>query len=152
MMFCSSAANLSWHIGSKYFKTWHSNLFVCLFQGWDGYWGLPWFPSLPDERVCICRKSPKLWGANDALRSVRPVKMMFCSSAANLSWHNGSKYLLKSHFKYNRKVVSSNTPCLEAHDGFFKLFMKGRDFHSYVGKYCDFLTKSWLLNGVLASG
>ena len=40
------------------------------------------------------------------------------------------------------KVVSSNTPCLEAHDGFFKLFMKGRDFHSYVGKYCDFLTKS----------
>ena len=40
------------------------------------------------------------------------------------------------------KVVSSNTPCLEANDGFFKLFMKGRDFHSYVGKYCDFLTKS----------
>ena len=30
-------------------------LFICLFQGWDGYWGLPLFPTLPDERVCICR-------------------------------------------------------------------------------------------------
>ena len=28
---------------------------VCLFQGWDGYLGLPWFPLLPDGRVPICR-------------------------------------------------------------------------------------------------
>ena len=28
---------------------------VCLFQGWDGYQGLPQFPPLPDGRVHICR-------------------------------------------------------------------------------------------------
>ena len=30
-------------------------MFLCLFQGWNGYQGLPWFPPLPDERVRICR-------------------------------------------------------------------------------------------------
>ena len=29
---------------------------VCLFQGWDGYRGLHWFPSVRYEHVCICRR------------------------------------------------------------------------------------------------
>ena len=31
------------------------HLFVCLFQGWDGYRGLQQFLPLPEERVCIYR-------------------------------------------------------------------------------------------------
>ena len=30
-------------------------ILVCLFQGWDGNQGLPWFPPLPDGHVRICR-------------------------------------------------------------------------------------------------
>ena len=31
---------------------------VCLFQGWDGYWGLPRYPHLPDKNVGICSEFP----------------------------------------------------------------------------------------------
>ena len=30
-------------------------VYWCLFLGWDGYWGLPWYHSLPDGRVRTCR-------------------------------------------------------------------------------------------------
>ena len=34
-------------------------LIVCLFQGWNGYWGLPWFPPLPAD-VSLFAEIPKV--------------------------------------------------------------------------------------------